>query len=146
MLKRQRKLLMCLALLVAVSVSGGSVSAATMEQTGTDLISIQSVNTASATIGFSISNSGTASITAGVVGKAGTSKIQLIVTLQKYNSSSKSWKKIISWSKTSNSANVSFIKSYKLNSKGTYRCKLSWAVLKNGIVENGNMASVKKTY
>lgn len=133
-------------LLVATMFNGGKVSAATIEQNFTNPISVQSVNTASSRIGFSITNSGTASITAGIVGKVRTSKIQMTVELQKYISSSKSWKKVKSWNKQFNSTSASFSKSYKLNSKGNYRCKLSAIVWKNGSGEKINMISVKKIY
>ena len=146
MFKKQRKLLIGLMLLVATMFNGGEVSAATIGHNFTNPISVQSVNTASSRIGFSITNSGTASITAGIVGKVGTSKIQMTVKLQKYNSRSKSWKKVKSWNKQFNSTNASFSTSYKINSKGDYRCKLSAVVWKNGTGENINMFSVKKTY
>lgn len=146
MFKKQRKLFICFALLVATIGSGNNVSAATIEQNGTSLILVQSVNTASSRVGLSISNSGTASLSAGVVGKAGTSKIHMSIKLQKYNNSSKSWKNVKSWDKTANSANVLFNTTYKLDSKGTYRCKLSADVWKNGSKESVSITSDKKKY
>lgn len=146
MLKNQRKLFICLMLLVAAIISENNVSAATIEQNATSYIVVQSVNTASSRVSLSISNSGTASVSAGVVGKVGTSKIQMTIKLQKYNNSSKSWKKVKSWDKTANSTTASFNATYKLDSKGTYRCKISTAVWKNGSVENVSMTSAKKTY
>lgn len=146
MFKKQRKLLIGLMLIAATIVSGGKTSAAIIDQNFTNPIAVQSVNTASSRIGFSVANSGTANITAGIVGKVGTSKIQMIIELQKYNSGRKNWQVVKSWNKIFNSTNASFSTSYKLNSKGDYRCKLSAVVWKNGSGENINMTSVKKTY
>lgn len=146
MFRKKRKLLIGLMLLAATIINGGEASAAIKEISFTNPIAVQSVNTASSRIGFSVANSGTANITAGIVGKAGTSKIQMTIELQKYNSSSKSWKKVKSWNKLYNSTSASFSTSYKLNSKGNYRCKLSAVVWKNGNGENINMTSIKKTY
>lgn len=146
MFKKRRKLLIGLMLLAATIINGGKASATIIETNLSNPIAVQSVNTASSRIGFSVSNSGTANITAGIVGKVGTSKIQMTVELQKYYSSSKSWKKVKSWNKSYNFTSASFSTSYKLNSKGNYRCKLSAVVWKNGNGENINMTSIKKTY
>lgn len=70
----------------------------------------------------------------------------MTVELQKYNSISKSWKKVKNWNEQFNSTSASFNTSYKLNSKGDYRCKLSAVVWKNGTGENVSMISVKKIY
>lgn len=146
MLKKTRKLLIGLVLLAAIFCSESNVSASILGQNGANLIDLQSVNTAGSRLGFSISNTGTANISAGVVGKAGTSKIQLNVKLQKYNSGSKSWKLVKNWEKTFGSANASMNPSYKLDSKGTYRCILSANVWKNGNEEKISMTSDKKKY
>ena len=146
MFKKQKKLLTIFALLALVLSSGISVSAAAIGQNNTNPISVQSVNTSVATAGINISASGTASISASVVGKIGTSKIQITVKLQKYNSTSKSWKKVKSWDKSSNSTNVLFSTSYKLDSKGTYRTKLTASVWKNGTEEVVNLTSGSQTY
>lgn len=77
--------LMCVNLLM---FSGSNALAETVIQENDDFIDARSVNTASMKLGFDISNAGTANITASVMGKAATSKIQLSVKLQKYNSAS----------------------------------------------------------
>ncbi len=146
MIKRTRKKLIGFALLIALLGSGSNVSASTMGKNNLNLIDLQSVNTAGSRLGFYISNSGIANISAGVVGKAGTSQIQLNIKLQKYNSSSKSWKLVRNWNKTFGSANASMNTSYKLDSKGTYRCILTANVWKNGNEEKVSMTSDKKKY
>lgn len=146
MFKKQKKLLIALMLLGAIIVGGSTVSAAVVEPNSANPITVKSVNTASCRIGLSIANTGTANITAGVVGKVRTSKIQMTIELQKYNSGKKAWQVVKSWNKIFNSTNASFSTSYKLNSKGTYRCKLLATVWKSGKAENLNMISVKKIY
>lgn len=146
MLKKLRKLLICFVCSFLLLSNESNVLAATIGQSGNGSIGVQSVNTAGMRIGFSISNSGTANITAGVVGKAGTSQIQLNIKLQKYNSSRKSWKLVRNWNKTFGSANAAMNTSYKLDSKGTYRCILTANVWKNGNEENVSMTSDKKKY
>ncbi len=135
--------LMCVNLLM---FSGSNALAETVIQENDDFIDARSVNTASMKLGFDISNAGTANITASVMGKAATSKIQLNVKLQKYNSAGNSWKKVKSWDKTAESSYVSLNTSYKLSTKGTYRCVLSASVWKNGNSENVSMVSDKKSY
>jgi hypothetical protein len=142
----RKKLLTCLVLSTVLLANRGNTSAATIEQNSNDLISVQSVNTASSRLGFSISNSGAANISAGVVAKGGTSKIRLNVKLQKYKSSSKRWEVVKSWNETFASANASMNVSHKLGATGTYRCILSANEWKNGKVESVNMISVKKNY
>lgn len=146
MIKKVRELLMCLVCSAVLLINGSNASAVISDQSTSNSIVVQSVNTAGSRLGFSISNTGTASISAGVVGKSGTSKIQLNVKLQKHNNSSNSWKMVKSWNKTFSSAVASMNMSYKLGSKGTYRCTLSANAWKNGSKENISMTSNKKNY
>ena len=147
MFKNQKKLFTCFALSALVLGCGSNVHAACIGQNSSNpIISVQSVNTAQSSMQLSISASGTASISANVVGKAGTSKIKMTVKLQKYNTTSKSWKKVTSWDKSSNSSNAMFSTSYKLSSKGTYRCKLTASVWKNGTEETVTATSGSQKY
>lgn len=146
MFKNQKKLFICFALVALILGSESNVYAAATGQNITNPISVQSVNTASSSIALNISTSGTASISAGVVGRIGTSKIEITVKLQKYNSSTKSWKKIKSWETTSNSTFASLSKTYTLTSKGTYRAKLTSSVWKDGKAETVTVATGSKKY
>lgn len=148
MMKKSRKLLlgaMCIGLSLS-SVCGAGTQAATTGYDISNFSNARSVNTATMRLGFTISNSGLADISSGVVGKAGTSKIQLNVKIQKYNSSNKTWKKVKGWDKTVNSANATISTTYKLDTRGTYRCVLSATVWKNGSAEDVTMTSENKTY
>lgn len=148
MFKKQRKLFTCFLLATMVITSAGNASAlaavATPDSSG--LISIQSTNTTMANIGINISNSGVASVSAFVMGKIGVSKIQITVTLQKYNSGTKSWNGVKSWDKTYNSTSASFSSTYSLGSKGTYRTKLTANVWKDGKKETVTGTSGSQTY
>lgn len=146
MLQKQRRRLVCFALLATVLVGGNGASAAAIGQDAENPISVQSINVFYSDIQLNISGTGTANISAGVSGKAGVSKIQMTIKLQKYNSSSKSWTKVKSWDRTVNSANATFNTSYKLGSKGTYRCKMVASVWKNGKEEKISLTSSQKSY
>ena len=146
MFKKQKKLFTIFTLLALLLSSGSNVSRAATAQNTTPPISVQSVNTAQMSIGFNISASGTASISSDVIGKIGTTKIKMTITLQKYNSSSKSWTNVNSWEKTSNSTYAAFETSFKLGSKGTFRCKLTSNVWKDGKKETINLTSGTQTY
>ena len=97
MFKKQKKLFTIFTLLALILSSGSNVSEAATVQNTTNPISVQSVNTTKACIGINISASGTASISANVMGEIGTSKIKMTITLQKYISASKSWINVHSW-------------------------------------------------
>lgn len=142
---QKKKLFTCFALLALVLSSECYASAAVTGQNTTPPIAVQSVNTSLASVGLNIS-SGTASVSANVLGVAGTSKIEITVKLQKYNSNTKSWKNVKSWEKTFNSSGALFSKTYSLTSKGTYRAKLTANVWKNGKVETVTLTSGSKTY
>lgn len=142
---QKKKLFTCFALLALVLSSECYASAAATGQNTTPPIAVQSVNTNLASVGLNIS-SGTASVSASVVGVTGTSKIEITVKLQKYNTSTKSWQKVKSWEKSANSVCTSLGKTYALTSKGTYRAKLTANVWKNGKVETVTLTSGSKTY
>lgn len=145
MFKKAKKVVICTVLTAATIFAENNVSAA-IAQDGTNPVTVQSVNTLGSKVGLNISNAGNASVSSSIVGKAGTSKIRVIIKLQKYDNSSKSWKKVKTWDKTFYSANVSYNPTYQLKNKGTYRCKLSAEVWRNGIKENVNLSSGSKTY
>lgn len=146
MFQKLRKRLVCFALLGAVLVCGNSASAAVIGQDMGNLISVQSVNVDASKVQLDISGIGMANISAYIRGKAGISKIQMTIKLQKYNSSSKSWTKVKSWERTVNSANATFNTSYQLGNKGTYRCKMTASVWKNGKEEKISLTSSQKRY
>ena len=146
MFKKQKKLVTIFALLALILSSGSNVSAATIGQDTTNPISVQSVNTAVASASIGISASGTASMSASVVGEIGTTKIKMTITLQKYNSASKTWTNVNSWEKTANSTFAAFETSFKLGSKGTFRTKLTSTVWRNGKAETITLTSGSKTY
>ncbi len=95
-------------------------------------ISVMSSNVTGSSAGLSISSGGKASVSAGVTAKLGTSKIEAVVKLQKYNKSTDSWEKVKKWEETVNSTLYSADKSYSLSSHGTYRVKLT-AKVWNGL-------------
>lgn len=124
----------------AVLLSGNSVMAyknvyVPMISNQETAISARSVCISNARVGFSISTDGTANMSAGVVGRAKTSKIVMKIKLQKYNSSTKAWKDVKTWNKESAVAAISFSKDYALGSKGRYRCKMIANVYCNGVEE-----------
>lgn len=147
MLKKQRKLLTCTMLLLALFFcSNAYVTHVSAETFAGEAISVKSVNTVSSRVYMSISNSGNASISAGVIGKAGTEKIQLTVHIQKYDNKAEKWVNIETWEKTKKSCSVSIDDSTALASRGTYRCKSIAKVSRDGKTEVVTMTSEKKKY
>lgn len=110
------------------------------------IVSVKSVCVSNARVGFNISSNGNASISAGVIGRANTSKIVMKVKLQKYNSTSKKWNNVKVWDKNSSTSGISFSKTYSLNSKGKYRCKMTATVSCNGTDETVTKTSSSVTY
>lgn len=146
MYKNLRKQLICLGLMATLITSGAGVrTVSAVEELG-DMMIVKSVNTQTIHAGLSISNAGKASITTSVVGKIGTSKIELTAKLQKYNTSKKSWTTIKSWAKTVRATRGSNNPTYQLTSKGTYRSHITAVVWKDGKSEKVGASSEKKVY
>lgn len=150
MFKKTRKQMLGFALGVALLMSESTVMAAedvkSIFSSGEPIVSVTSVCVSRARIGFDISSGGNASISAGVVGRSGTSQIAMKVKLQKYNSSTKKWNNVKIWSKDSSSSGISFSKTYNLNSKGKYRCKMTATVSCNGRNETVTQTSSSVVY
>lgn len=150
MLKKVERQMMGVMLGVALLMTESTVMAAENMAlsviNGEQVVSVRSVNVSRARVGFSISSGGNASISSGVIGRAGTSKIVMTVKLQKYNSTTKKWINVKTWNKDTSLSGISFSKTYKLNSKGKYRCKMSATVSCNGSDETVTQTSESVTY
>ena len=146
MLKKQKKLFIGALLLSALSICGLHPTAASAAISQENAVSVCSVNTASSSASLSISNSGSAVVSARVIGKAGTEKIQMTVKLQKYDSKTGNWKAVKTWEKTKMSSILSVEYNYSLSARGTYRCKMTASVVKAGKSETVSLTSDKKKY
>ena len=102
---------------------------------GEPVVSVKSVCVSNARVGFNISANGDANLSAGVIGRAKTSKIAMKVMLQKYDATSKKWNNVKVWNNDSSTSAISFSEKYSLKSNGTYRCKMTASVLCNGTNE-----------
>ncbi len=117
----------------------------------TDIVSVdynivRSANANSVSVKMDIDNAGNVKAIAIVSGRRNTTNIDATLKLQKYNSKTKKWETLKSWSKTQKATSTSFNVTHKLSQKGTYRCKLTAKVTNGGKVENESVVSGKKTY
>lgn len=94
-------------------------------------------NTQSVNVSCSISKTGLMTAKSETIGKLGKiSKISVTMSIQKYNSSKKTWSTIKSWSKTEEGViSVSLKKQYQLTSSGKYREKLVSKIWNGGNCE-----------
>ena len=86
-----------------------------------------------------------AKLSAFVVGKNGTSKVVITMSLEK-KSKNNEWKYVKSWSETSNGKDASMKKNFKLTSKGTYRCMVKAEITKDGLTEISTSISGSRDY
>ena len=140
-----KKTMVCATLAAALLVQPVCAQAAGRDP-ATPSISVMSSNVTSSGAGLSISSSGKAGVSANVSAKLGTSKIEAVVKLQKYNKSTGSWEKAKKWEETVNSFLYSADKSYSLSSHGTYRVKLTAKVWNGGVAETVTEISAQKVY
>ena len=150
MFQKARKQVMGIMLGAAILLTENAVMAAESIEpiilSREPIASVCSTNVSRARAGLSISTSGKATISAGVTGRANTSKIVMEVKLQKYNSSTKKWNNVKIWNKDSSISNISFSKTYSITSKGKYRCKMTATVSCNGTNETVTETSSNVTY
>lgn len=144
--KRMMGIMLGAALLLSESTVMAAENVTPIISRGEPIVSVKSVCVSNARVGFNISSNGNASISAGVIGRANTSKIVMKVKLQKYNSTSKKWNNVKVWDKNSSTSGISFSKTYSLNSKGKYRCKMTATVSCNGTDETVTKTSSSVTY
>ena len=140
MFKKLTKVMLTLMMMIAIGSQSDFARAA--EYSLLPVISVISANENRLNVSLSITDNGAVSTTGFVVGRKGTTNIDATLKLQKYNSKTKKWETLKSWSKTSTSFNVT----HKLSQKGTYRCKLTAQVTSGGKAENESVISGKKTY
>ncbi len=74
-----------------------------------------------------------ASCVAQVTGNSGTTKIESVLTLYKKNGTS--WDYVTSWSQNSTTQSVTYSKTYKVDSAGTYKLTIDATVYRNGTGE-----------
>ena len=110
-----------------------------------EIFILDSINSECSIVNLGIS-SGVANSSCKVRGKLGTSKIELTMSLQKKSPKSNDWTTIKSWSSSSKSTSLTMEKSYKLISKGTYRCLVKAEITKDGLTEISTSVSRSKTY
>ncbi len=120
-------MLICLTFGVLIS----DVSAKSVQPDEDPSSIIMSVNTCVAHVDFRIAGSGDALIEASVNAES-KSNTDFTVCLQKKNANTSMWTTVKTWKKTSNKASTVFSTSYKLLSRGEYRCMLTGSVTKNG--------------
>ena len=124
-----------------------STSFAFTQQEPIDEIFIEkSINNGECKLDFDLSSSGCAMIDSYVNAYGNASKIYLCIYLQKYNPNNGMWTTVKTWNKTSYSSLAVFSASYRLPSKGTYRCKMSVSVTRNGNSETVYLTSDSRYY
>lgn len=132
-------------LCMAVFVSNAYVSQALNTEYGDYCLNIlDSINTYKIKAELNI-KSGQANLESFVAGKNGTSKVVITMYLEKKGKNDE-WKAVKSWSETSNRKEASMKKTYKLTSKGTYRCLVKAEITKDGLTEISTSVSRSKTY
>lgn len=119
---------------------------ADMDDVGTKIVAVQSVNILRTETNLLIQKSGSANVTAKVYGKAGTEKIEMSVYLQRYDISTKKWKTYKTWNARKNASALLFHEDYSLSTKGTYRCKCKATIVKDSVTETIEFNSEKKNY
>lgn len=107
---------------------------------------VKSANAGYVHSNLSISKNGSATVSGNAVGKQGTSKIKVIVKLQRYDSSKKTWNTLKTYENERNMISASVEKTYKLSAKGTYRSKCVAMFTKSGKTETVTSVSEKKQY
>ncbi len=146
-IKRTVKRMVCLLGVSALFAANMQVKAAEISEPTLEVGPIvQSVNAGYLHNNLSITNNGSANISANAVGKQGTTKTKVTVKLQKYDSSKKKWNTLRIWENEKNSITVSVEKTYKLSAKGTYRCKCTAVFTKSGKKETLTETTGKKQY
>lgn len=146
-IKRTVKRMVCLLGVSALFAANMQVKAAEISEPTLEVGPIvQSVNAGYLHNNLSITNNGSANISANAVGKQGTTKTKVTVKLQKYDSSKKEWNTLKTWENEKKSITVSVEKTYKLSAKGTYRCKCTAVFTKSGKKETLTETTGKKQY
>ena len=146
-IKRTVKRMVCLLGVSALFAANMQVKAAEISEPTLEVGPIvQSVNAGYLHNNLSITNNGSANISANAVGKQGTTKTKVTVKLQKYDSSKKQWNTLKTWENEKKSITVSVEKTYKLSAKGTYRCKCTVVFTKSGKKETLTETTGKKQY
>lgn len=146
-IKRTVKRMVCLLGVSALFAANMQVKAAEISEPTLEVGPIvQSVNAGYLHNNLSITNNGSANISANAVGKQGTTKTKVTVKLQKYDSSKKQWNTLKTWENEKKSITVSVEKTYKLSAKGTYRCKCTAVFTKSGKKETLTETTGKKQY
>ena len=140
-----KKSIICVALSAALLLQPMCAQAAVRNPETSPILPMSS-NVTSSKAELSISSGGKASVSASVFAVIGTSKIEAVVKLQKYNKSKDSWEKVKKWEETVNSLAYSANKSYSLSSHGTYRVKLTAKVWNGGVAETVTVTSTQKVY
>ncbi len=119
-----RKIVVAISILFGVmgTLLSGSISQAAMLMDGASVTSIVDSNS---TVKLSISGTGTATASAHIRGNViDTSKVEVTMKIQKYNTSTKSWKAVKSWTESKRSYRLSISKNYSVSSRGKYRVKV----------------------
>ena len=106
---------------------------------------LNSINTVSVSAELSI-DSGNAKVNCVAAGKRGTSKIEMSVTIEKKSSKGDNWSAVKSWSVTEKGISAKLVKTYKLSSKGTYRCVVKTTITRDGMSETSYQISKSKAY
>ena len=106
---------------------------------------LNSINTVSVIAELTI-DSGTAKVSCVAKGRCGTSKIEMSATIEKKSSKGDNWSAVKSWSVTEKNAVAKLVKTYKLSSKGTYRCVIKTTITRDGMSETSYQISKSKDY
>ena len=93
---------------------------------------IQSVGTTDYHVSLVVSNPGEVAIEAQISAKPGCTDVQMCVCLQKKNANTGMWTNIKTWRPKANGLYAVLNTTYKLLSRGEYRCMLTGSVTKNG--------------
>ncbi len=131
---------------VVMGVPAGAVQAASVDFDKVEIHPVGSAATGKTQVQLGISSGGTAKNSVLIIGKNGTSKIVVKISLQRYGKESKKWSNVKTWDVTSQTAIVSCTKKYDLSKKGTYRCKVTGTITCNGKKETVTATSNNAKY
>lgn len=141
-MKKTKITCLLLVFALAFTVLYSSISQAKTQDMGAV---INAVNLYDVTSDLSIAGSGSAQIVATISARV-CSSTEMTVYLQRKNTVTGNWMTVCSWNKSSRAATTSFETTYRVSVKGTYRCKVTGTVTKDGKAETVHVVSDNVTY
>ncbi|MBE5928648.1 MAG: hypothetical protein E7267_04645 [Lachnospiraceae bacterium] len=142
--KKYIRRIVCVLMIIATVFNCNYAGATDIEREGQ--IDARSDNLLTADVTFTISAYGAASISAGVAGVNGTTKVVMTVKLQRYNTSTSSWERVQNWKVTENGKMAEFEDVYGLFTHGRYRVRIVAVITRNGVDEQIAFNSVEHVY